>query len=61
MNNIQSSVQSFKPQQNNSNQLEVYDSSQEYPLSGQNNSSGNNSGTESGNEESSGTIEKTEG
>ena len=47
MNNIQSSVQSFKPQQNNSNQLEVYDSSQEYPLSGQNNSSGNNSNNNS--------------
>ena len=48
MNNIQSSVQSFKPQQNNNpNQLEVYDSSQEYPLSGQNNSSGNNSNNNS--------------
>ena len=52
INNIQSSVQSFKPKQNinyteNTNQLEVYDSSQEYPLSGQNNSSGNNSNNNS--------------
>ena len=52
INNIQSSVQSFKPKQNinyteNPNQLEVYDSSQEYPLSGQNNSSGNNSNNNS--------------
>ena len=55
INNIQSSVQSFKPIQNNNNisngennnQLEVYDSSQEYPLSGQNNSSGNNSNNNS--------------
>ena len=54
INNIQSSVQSFKPKQKsnfgeNNNQLEVYDSSQEYPLSGQNNSSasGNNSNNNS--------------
>ena len=52
INNIQSSVQSFKPKQNinyaeNPNHLEVYDSSQEYPLSGQNNSSGNNSNNNS--------------
>ena len=43
LDNIQSSVQSFKPNPNknigNNIQLEVYDSSQEYPLSGQNNSS----------------------
>ena len=32
-NNIQSSVQSFKPKTNN--QIEIYDSSQEYPLGGQ--------------------------
>ena len=54
INNIQSSVQSFKPKQksnfgDNNNQLEIYDSSQEYPLSGQNNSSGsgNNSNNNS--------------
>ena len=57
ISNIQSSVQSFKPKQNNnninnsennSNQIDVYDSSQEYPLSGQNNnSSGNNSNNNS--------------
>jgi hypothetical protein len=55
INNNQSSVQSFKPIQNtntnsgeNMNKLEVYDSSQEYPLSGQNNnSSGNNSNNNS--------------
>ena len=57
VSNIQSSVQSFKPKQNNnninnsennSNQIDVYDSSQEYPLSGQNNnSSGNNSNNNS--------------
>ena len=35
-NNIQSSVQSFKPKINNSNnnQLEIYDSSQDFPLGG---------------------------
>ena len=54
INNIQSSVQTFKPKQKtnnseNTNQLEIYDSSQEYPLSGQNNSSvsGNNSNNNS--------------
>ena len=54
VNNIQSSVQTFKPKQktnnsDNTNQLEIYDSSQEYPLSGQNNSSvsGNNSNNNS--------------
>ena len=54
INNIQSSVQSFKPKQksnfgDNNNQLEIYDSSQEYPISGQNNSSGsgNNSNNNS--------------
>ena len=45
INNIQSSVQSFKPKKNN--QLEIYDSSQDYPLGSQNydtsvNSSNNN-------------------
>ena len=54
VNNIQSSVQTFKPKQktnnsDNTNQLEIYDSNQEYPLSGQNNSSvsGNNSNNNS--------------
>ena len=47
-NNIQSSVQSFKPKINNSNnnQLEIYDSSQDFPLGGRrvyNSSSVNNS------------------
>ena len=35
-NNIQSSVQSFKPKTNNNmNQMEIYDSSQDFPLGGQ--------------------------
>ena len=53
VDNIQSSVQSFKPKSNTNMgqnmQLEVYDSSQEYPLSGQNNNNNsiNNSNSNS--------------